>query len=509
MTLPGSAKAAPSANTIGTLNPGDMIGVTVTARRKRSVGSALASLRRYSRDEYEERFGASPVDVAKVEEFAHRNHLSTAEVNLAGRTVQLRGAIKDFEEAFHVHLSHYRDAAGAVFRGRTGEVNVPRSLGGIILGVFGLDNRPHAVPKFQVATKDGLFIPHAAAPSSFFADTLSRLYGFPTGGTGKGQCIGIIELGGGYRVKDLETYFSLVGLRTPSVTAISVDGGINSPSTPDSADGEVMLDIEVAGAVAPGAKIVVYFSTNTDKGFLDAVTTAVHDNRNSPAVISISWGQAEANWTVQSLNAFDEAFKAASLIGVTVCIAAGDRGSSDGLQDGKVHVDFPAASPFVLACGGTKVTAKGGKIISEVVWHESDSSATGGGVSNFFPLPFYQRKGGVPPSLDAGFKGRGVPDVAADADPDTGYKVIVDGQEMVIGGTSAVAPLMAGLSARVNQSTRKNAGFVNHILYSHPSLCRDITQGNNITTSTNEGYSARKGWDACTGLGVPSTFIPK
>ena len=144
------------------------------------------------------------------------------------------------------------------------------------------------------------------------------------------------------------------------------------------------------------------------------------------------------------------------------------------------------------------------EISSEIVWHESNSSATGGGVSDFFPLPDYQQQLNIPASLSTGFKGRGLPDVAANADPYTGYKVLVDGQEMVIGGTSAVAPLIAGLIALVNQNKPQPVGFINPYLYTTQNLCRDITEGDNITTTNNKGYKAGEGWDACTGWGVLS-----
>ena len=186
---------------------------------------------------------------------------------------------------------------------------------------------------------------------------------------------------------------------------------------------------------------------------------------------------------------------------MTVCTASGDQGSSDNEQDGKVHVDFPSSSPYALACGGTRLTLKNGKIDSETVWHDLRSSASGGGVSEIFPLPSYQKAAKVPVSINSGFKGRGVPDVAADADPETGYRVLVDGQDVVIGGTSAVAPLMAALVALINQQKGKSVGFIHPQLYKNP-LCRDITKGNNITTATNKGYSAGPGWDACTGWGV-------
>jgi kumamolisin len=236
---------------------------------------------------------------------------------------------------------------------------------------------------------------------------------------------------------------------------------------------------------------------------LDAINAAIHDSRNKPDVISISWGAPESSWTAQSLQAFNSVLQTAGMMGISVCAAAGDRGSSDGMSDGLAHVDFPSSSPFVIACGGTRLITKDNTVDSETVWHESDDSATGGGVSTVFDLPDYQEKAGVPVSVNSNSKGRGVPDVAADADPATGYRVLVDGNQYVIGGTSAVAPLVAGLIARVNQINGKNLGFFHHELYKNPFACRDIVQGDNITTPTNKGYTAKKGWDACTGWGAP------
>jgi kumamolisin len=295
--------------------------------------------------------------------------------------------------------------------------------------------------------------------------------------------------------------------------AVGVDGGANKPGPDPNADGEVMLDIEVTGAVAPGAKIAVYFAPNTDQGFIDAVTTAVHDTVRKPSVISISWGAQEEAWTQQSLTAFDQALQDAAAMGVTVCCAAGDDGSSDirdaSQRDGKPHVDFPAASPFALACGGTKLLGTGTTISSEVVWNEGDSG-TGGGVSNQFARPAYQAHASVPKS-PKGKTGRGVPDIAGDADPNTGYQVrLVGGQNAVIGGTSAVAPLWAGLVALLNQKLttlgKPVIGFCNPFLYTSLSqsaaALHDITQGNNDIEGLGK-YKAKKGWDPCTGLGTP------
>jgi kumamolisin len=268
-----------------------------------------------------------------------------------------------------------------------------------------------------------------------------------------------------------------------------------------------MLDIEIAGAVAPGASIAVYFAPNSEQGFIDAISTAVHDSVNKPSVISISWGATESEWTAQGLAAMDQAFQDAAALGVTVCCASGDAGSSDqnpqnGTPDGLAHADFPAASPYVLACGGTRLIASNGAIESETVWNENaQSGATGGGVSDVFDLPAWQQGAGVPRSVNPGGRiGRGVPDVAGNASQATGYRVRVDFLTFVVGGTSAVSPLWAGLVARFNQRLGTPVGWLNPMLYgpvAGSGAFRDITEGN------NGAYAANGGWDACTGWGSP------
>jgi kumamolisin len=488
------------ARATGDLSPDERIEVTLRLRarlpvRDRPDDSALKdvapSQRRYlSREQFAETHGATPEDIQKVTAFALANGLSVVDAHAARRSVVVSGSAQAMSAAFGVTLQQFEHDAGT-YRGRTGPISVPADLAGVIEGVFGLDNRPQASPHFQVAAPAGE-VDMRAVGGSFTPPQLATLYQFPTGLDGHGQCIGIIELGGGFKPADLSAYFKGLGLATPTVKAISVDGGTNHPTNANSADGEVMLDIEVAAAVAPKATIAVYFAPNTNKGFLDAITTAVHD--------TVSWGSAEKNWTAQAMNQFDQAFQAAASMGVTVCCAAGDNGSGDGVGDGKSHVDFPASSPFALGCGGTRLTASGTAIGSEVVWHAASDSATGGGVSVQFALPAYQQNAKVPPVAGSTHVGRGVPDVAGDADPASGYKVRVDGQSMVIGGTSAVAPLWAGLVALMNQKLGRPVGFLNPLLYGSlagKGLFNDITSGN------NGAYSAKAGWDACTGWGTP------
>ena len=335
--------------------------------------------------------------------------------------MRLEGSAEDMQRAFGVKLEHY-EHQGCRYRARTGSILIPADLAGSIEAVLGLDDRPQAKAHFRVLDLEV----SAAAATSYSPPQVATLYQFPSGADGTGQTIGILELGGGYKTTDLKNYFKSINVTEPSVTAVLVDKAKNAPTTPDSADGEVLLDIEVAGAIAPKAKIVVYFAPNTTQGFQDALTTAIHDTTHKPSVISISWGGPESTWTAQSMVAFDTAAQDAAALGVTICAASGDDGSSDGGTDGKNHVDFPSSSPHLLGCGGTTLKGASGKITSETVWNDGTSGgATGGGYSAQFALPSWQTgvAGVKPPSGG----GRGVPDVAGDADPETGYKVLVDG----------------------------------------------------------------------------------
>ncbi len=512
-SLKGSERRPlPGARAVGEADPTERLEVSVLLRRRggaamtahveklahrESAGGHL------SREEFDRRYGADPTDIAAVKKFAGAHGLAVVQEHAGRRTVVLSGTVAQFNAAFGVDLQRFQHPGGS-YRGRVGNVQLPDELHGVVEAVLGLDNRPVAKPHFRGRQPLGNVHWHANADgtTSFTPPQLASLYGFPPG-TGQGECVAIIELGGGDRTADLSTYFSALGVQpAPKVTAVSVDHGTNQPTgDPNGPDGEVMLDIEVVGAVAPGANIAVYFAPNTDAGFLDAITTATHDTTNKPSVISISWGGPESSWTQQSLAAYDSAFQAAATMGITVCVASGDNGSSDGVGDSANHVDFPASSPHVLACGGTTLQAAGTTISGEAVWNNgAQGGASGGGVSSVFPLPPWQD--GLQVAMTSGgnqaLTMRGVPDVSGDADPATGYDVRIDGTDTVIGGTSAVAPLWAGLIARINAAKGSSVGFINPQLYAASSALNDITNGN------NGSFEAGAGWDACTGLGSPN-----
>jgi kumamolisin len=496
------------ARAIAPADPAERLEVSVLVRRRAapdlmSRAASVAAGDRpkafMDREEFARVHGADPKDFAAVHKFARAHGLAVVQEHAARRTAILSGTVAQFCAAFSVEL-HQMQHAGGSYRGRTGEVSLPSDLAGIVEAVLGLDNRPQAKPHFRVRPPAGS---RAADPSavSFSPTQLAQLYGFPEG-TGEGECVALIELGGGFRPADLDMYFSGLGVGSPSVVAVSVDHGKNAPTGDGNGpDGEVMLDVEVVGAIAPKAKIAVYFAPNTDAGFLDAITTAIHDTTHKPSVISISWGGPESSWTAQAMTAMDNAFQAAAALGITVCVASGDNGSSDGVAGGGDHVDFPASSPFALACGGTSLRAQQSAIASETVWNNgAGGGASGGGISSFFELPAWQKglsahkAKGAPVPLTM----RGVPDVAGDADPATGYNVRVDGSDTVIGGTSAVAPLWAALIARINAAKGAPVGFVNALLYANAKALRDITGG------SNGDFDAAAGWDACTGLGSPT-----
>jgi kumamolisin len=429
-------------------------------------------------------------DIGALQGFAREHGLEVTRFDPARRLVQLSGSTTAIEKAFGTELHHY-DVNGLICRARTGALHVPEDVADRIDAVLGLDTRPFATPKI-VPHKNG------PPPEGFLPTEVAALYGFGDLDA-SGQCIALIELGGGYNNADNQAAFKAMQVKLPDIISVSVDGADNAPGGSD-ADGEVALDIQVAGGMAPGAKIAVYFAPNTSQGFVDAVTQAIHDEDNAPSAISISWGSPESDWSGQALAAMNAALQDAATLGVTITAASGDALATDGDNDGKAHVDYPASSPYVLGCGGTRITASSNAITAEVVWNSNDGG-TGGGVSVLFALPAYQQAAKVPaPGVSKG--GRGVPDVAGNADPDSGYRIIVGGETGIVGGTSAVAPLWAGIVAGCNAKRPDPLGYFHATLYDNADALNDISSGDNRVGDV--GFAAAPGWDACTGLGSPT-----
>ncbi|MGI4788729.1 MAG: S53 family peptidase [Janthinobacterium lividum] len=532
LEVPGSNKAAlPTAHMTGDTPADEQFQVTVRVRRQTELPSleayaaqALSQRTYLTKAEFAASHGASAEDLAKVAEFAKANGLTVDDSDASRRSVLLSGTAADFQKAFSVELKNY-SLDGGTYRGRSGPIFIPSDLKDIVVGVFGLDNRPFAEAHYRIHPEAA----RHAKLTAFYPAQIAKLYNFPTDVTGQGQKIGIIELGGGFRQSELDTYFAQAGVSAPPQVSVAsfAGGGTNSPGTnaldPANPDVEVMLDIQVAGSVAPGAEIVVYFAKDaSDQGFLDVMTAAVTDPNNDLSVISISWGGPEggvgtdtaAQATKQFQDNFDQTLQTAAHLGITVCTASGDSGSADFAAnnpnwDDQAHVDFPSSSPHVLACGGTRITVAKDAITHEVVWHPGANVGSGGGVSRYFALPTFQADAHVPPAVNP--KGpvmRGVPDVCGDAASESGYRVLCDGQEFPdptqglpgIGGTSAVAPLWAGLIALLAQSLSAKLGWINPQLY---QIASDAGAFNDITTGNNGDYHAVPGWDPCTGLGSP------
>jgi len=501
--------AAAGARRTGPANPAEELTVSIRVRRRpdapplpdpATLAATPIGQRHYlSREEFAAQYGADPKDLAQVADFARSQGLTVVETSIARRTVVVSGTAAQMNKAFAVDLGNYQ-AGNQTYRGREGYVSVPSNLANIVEGVFGLDNRQMARPLIARASEA---VMGAQASVPLTPPIVAGLYGFPTSPNAAGQTIGLLEFGGGYLTTDIKSYFSNLGLTMPKLVSISVDGVTNSPGTAGS--DEVTLDIDVAGSVAQGATLAVYFAPVTQQGWVDIVTSAIHDTAHKPSVLSISWGLPEfdsfggLSWTSAAISAVSETFQEAAALGVTIFAASGDSGSGCGIGDGKAHVLYPASDPGVISCGGTSISNVSGSSFTQSTW-----TATGGGVSDFFPLPYWQNWANVPASVNDGHRGRGIPDVAGNADPNSGYLVVLDGVAgLPYGGTSAVAPLYAGLAALLEAALGEPLGFLNPNIYSFsgPYVYSDVSDGASNASGTALGYSSGPGWDACTGFG--------
>jgi kumamolisin len=506
--LSGSSRnAAPGAKLIGKTDSRTRITVTVVLKRKSAIEPGalhqhclLRPRERPVADHaaFARQYGASDEGISAIQSFAAAHGVTVANVDQARRVIELSGPVSNMEEAFGTVLHDYAIGRQA-YRGRRGPLQLPVTILPHVEAVLGLDNRPVAKSRFR---------PRAGGPSGYYPQAIAALYKFPPG-DGTGETVALIELGGNLGAQDLATYFKAAGLkRAPVVRPVSVSQGVPVPYGNDTlSDGEVMLDIEVVGAMAPGATIVVYFAENTDQGFYQAVSQAVHDPATT--AVSISWGSPEKDWSTQTMDAWNTLGQGAALLNVPIFIAAGDHGSTDEENtdagfDGQRNVDFPGTcASGVASCGGTNLVGRGTTITSESVWNDNDGWATGGGVSTHFKSPAWQS--GLIAEGNSVLLMRGVPDVAGDADQKTGINIRVNGTDYPSGGggTSAVAPQWAALTAVLSQCLKHKAGFFIPLLYQNQNTTNDVTSGNNSVFGVT-GYVAKPGWDACTGLGSPN-----
>jgi len=539
--LEGSERRpSPGAQLIGPADANQHFDVTIVLRR-RPDGEPLpdydhfktppGARPRMSAEEFAKKYGASEEDIKKVTDFTRGSGLTVKETDPGRRTVVVSGTVEQTSKAFGVTLSRYEHQVAhrrgeapvkETYRGRDGFIHIPKDLEGIIEGVFGLDNR-------NITKRNGADPPNTVPLTT---KQITQLYNFPTN-SATGQTIGIVSAGGGYAASDISATFAGA---PPTVTDVSVDGQTNPGVVNDS--GETTQDICIAGLAAPGAAIAVYFQDGSQMGWVDMLHKVAHPAGTDPqvSVISSSFYICDgddsgtlANEGISQafVHAVSAALQDAAIQGVTICIASGDTGSNSKVggnpgawgypfpADHKAHVQFPGSSPWVLGVGGTTIGNVNGSTFDEYVWNDpfpagsSQFFATGGGVSDFFRLPSYQKYAGVPVSINDGHIGRGVPDVAANASPNSGYKgLIASGKPFVGGGTSASSPLWAGLIAVINAALGENVGFVNPAIYAIGSRgFRDIVPGAGPVDNSNSGvagYPAGPGWDACTGWGSPN-----
>jgi len=466
-----------------------------------------------AREDFAVLYGAAQADLDAVAMFARSHGLRVVESSVPRRSVLVSGTVAQMNLAFAVELGHY-ESPTQKYRGREGYVHLPNDLAEIVEGVFGLDNRRMARPLLgRSSPPTGQDPAQAGVITPVTPPQVAKMYNFPASANATGQTIGLLEFGGGYAISDIQKYFTGPispigpGFITPTVVAVLIDGATNAPDSSNES-AEVALDIEVAGSVAQGAMIAVYFAPWTEQGWVDAVTTAVHDRTNNPSVLSISWGWPEFQeiqgllWSAAAMDAVSATFYEAAVLGMTVFAASGDGGSGCGIGDGKAHVLYPASDPWLCACGGTTIEDISGTAFTEVTWN--DNGVTGGGISDQFEPQSWQGAANIPNSVNppGNHQGRGVPDVAGYAN---GYIIVFAGENQGSWwGTSETAPLYAALVALLNANLDEPVGYLNPQIYalSGLNIFRDIADGGSNATGGAPGYKAGPGWDACTGLGV-------
>jgi kumamolisin len=489
----------------------------------------LSGIHHVAHKDFAATHGASTAELQKVVDFAQAHQLQVRDANAARRSVVVSGTVDQVNKAFAIQLHQYRSPLGK-YHGHEGHPSLPADIAGIVELIVGLDNRP--VPARHYATTR---VPHPADATTKAAtqgdppntvpltpQQVAKLYNFPPG-NGAGETIGIYEMptsdgAPGYNPTDISATIKAFGgsLIVPVPIDVSIDGQTNTGQT----DPETLLDITVSGAIAQGAKIAVYFAAGqSTQNIINALQRMIHPGSGDPVptILSISYGwspdEDTDSITAEEYQQMSQLFQDAAHLGITALVSSGDSGAEIA-SNTKAEASYPASDPWVTACGGTTIGDVNADFtkFTEYVWNDTwgqggdeGSGATGGGVSERFPLPSYQNGFPIPISLDLKMSGRGLPDLAGPASPVCGYPQVQGGQEGSGGGTSAVAPLFAGLIAIVNANLGAPVGFLNPQLYALANTAfREISgppgPANNSYGGIT-GYPASKVWNACTGLG--------
>lgn len=459
-----------------------------------------------SSDEFTKLFAPSPKDVAKVVDFLKDNGLAVQQILPERTLIKVSGSAGQIENAFSTRLNYYKNDKGQTYFAHESKPQVPSAINGVVQHVT-LNNEPRWHPSGLKAALEPRL---GSGPAGGYTPTeLRNAYNLnpliSAGYTGTGQKVALFELDG-FVQSNITQYVNNYGLGSPTPSTVLVDGYNGAAG-----DGqvEVELDIEVINAIAPKANIIVYEGPNTDSGVIDTYQRIATDN--TAKVVSISWGLCELDSSTSEMNSLHTIFQQMASQGQSVFAASGDDGAYDCRRTGtsnssKLAVDNPANDPYVTGVGGTYLTLSGSSYGSERVWGtSSNSSGGGGGVSTVFTKPSFQTGTGT-----TSFTGRGVPDVAADADPASGYSIYSTGKWGVVGGTSAAAPLWAGIAAINNQyaaaNGKTNLGYANPTLYRMFNTAQTYTAYHDITTGNNLYYSAAAGYDLASGVGTPDAY---
>ncbi len=469
--------------------------------------------------EFEERFAPTQEDYDRIVAYATELNLTIQGTHSNRTLLNVSGPAASFESAFDFRLHRFQKANGDTFHAPDQEPQVPSPVASVIEGIVGLDN--HAIRHTHYQRKEALTVPlvgkaHATShtfPSGpgggFSPNDLLTAYNLNSvSEDGTDQTLALFELAS-YQVSDINHYTSYFGLPMAQLTDVLVDGGSG-----EGINAEVTLDIELALALAPKSKIYVYEGPNTDRGVLDTYNQIATDNIAKQ--VSTSWGLGESFSSAQFLRAENAIFLQMAAQGQTIYAAAGDSGAYDEYPyNSTLVVDDPASQPYVVGVGGTRLTVNpaNGAYGAEFVWNNGlGNGAGGGGISGFWAIPSWQQNVSTLVSKTK----RNVPDVALNADTNSGYSIYHDGQWEIYGGTSCAAPLWAAFTARVNQarvaSMLSSLGFANPLFYaigldaSYMDNFHDVTSGNNLHYSAGMKYDNASGWGSFNGAHLFSSL---
>jgi subtilase family serine protease len=534
VTVQGVAPVPDSAAVTSDLAPAKPIGLTVAltpsdpaelAQYAQSVSTPGSPLYHQfiTVDQFAQRFGAGAQSTDAVRDALAQDGLTVGSRSANGLELPVSGTVAQVESAFATDLQHVTLADGAASYADTTAPSLPQAAAGAVQDVAGLDSLPVAAPAGLTPGASG---PNTTAPGgpstcagaqetgANTAQGIASAYGlnglWAQGDVGTGTTVALFELEP-YSSSDVAAYQSCYGT-SASVTNVPVDGGASCGNDTECGV-EDELDIEDVAGLAPGAQINVYEGPNSGTGLLDTYASIVQDP--SAKVVSTSWGLCETAQSTSTVSAENTLFEEAATQGQAVFAASGDSGADDCAGSSALAgVDDPASQPYVTGVGGTSLH---GAVTAETVWNDGSGGAGGGGVSRRWAQPSYQTshvlsQSAITCSTSPGAPAatsscREVPDVSADADPDTGYAIFYDGGWHVFGGTSAAAPTWASLVALADSSSycagRAAIGFVNPILYGLPAGdFHDVTVGNNSYAKVS-GYAAGSGYDMASGLGTP------